>query len=418
MRLGRKNKQACFILLSPFTIFAQKMDIKALRTENISRLALRLSGNPDAAFLLRQVEGWQRLSVKVPSWAAVDALHYPHRLALEQCSGEAAARYKAELVSRLFPNGAEAMADLTGGLGVDFSFVARHFKRAAYVERQEELCNLAMHNFPLLGLHHALVHHADGVEYLRQMSPVDLLFLDPARRDAAGRKTVLLEDCEPNVIELLPLLLEKSKVCILKLSTMLDLHQALQALECVREVHVFAERGECKDLLLVLQSGYNNSHTPAVIYCADDAQRFFFTVAEEASATPSYTSTLGTYLYEPSAAVMKAGAFKQVAVNFAVKKLHPNSHLYTSDTLHADFPGRSFIIERTCGFGKRELKTFCADTPQANLTVRNFPTTVADLRKRLKLREGGDVYLFATTLADESHCLIACRKVNVAASHS
>ena len=391
---------------------SQMYNLHELRKENISRLALRLSGHPDAAFLLRQVEGWQRLSVKVPSWAAVEELHYPHRLALEQCSGEAAARYKAELVSRLFPDGAEAMADLTGGLGVDFSFVAPHFKQAAYVERQEELCALAAHNFPLLGVTNASVHHADGVDFLRQMEPVDLLFLDPARRDAAGRKTVLLEDCEPNVVELLPLLLAKSKVCILKLSTMLDLHQALQALRCVAEVHVFAERGECKDLLLVVRKECNNSDVSPVIYCADDAHRFAFTADEEMTAVPAYTSTLGAYLYEPSAAVLKAGAFKSLAQRFDVKKLHPNSHLYTSDTLHADFPGRAFSVERTCGFGKRELKAFCADTVQANLTVRNFPASVADLRKRLKLREGGSDYWFATTLADESHCLIACRKVS------
>lgn len=389
------------------------MDIRDLRKENISRLALRLAGHPDATFLLRQVEGWQRLSVKVPSWAAVEELHYPHRLALEQCSGEAAASYKAALVKRLFPGGAEAMADLTGGLGVDFSFVAPHFKHAAYVERQEELCALAVHNFPLLGVHHAAVHNMDGIEYLRQMPPVDLLFLDPARRDAAGRKTVLLEDCEPNVVEILPLLLEKSKVCILKLSTMLDLHQALASLQCVAEVHIFAERGECKDLLLMLQKGCNNSQTPPVIYCADDALRFAFTADEEANAAPSYTATLGEYLYEPSAAILKAGAFKRLAECFDLKKLHPNSHLYTSDALHTDFPGRVFAVERTCGFGKRELKAFCADTAQANLTVRNFPATVADLRKRLKLREGGSAYWFATTLADESHCLIACRKVNL-----
>lgn len=383
-----------------------------LRKENISRLALRLAGHPEAAFLLRQVEGWQRLSVKVPSWAAVEDLHYPHRLALEQCSGEAAARYKAQLVCRLFPDGASEMADLTGGLGVDFSFVARHFRHAAYVERQEELCQLALHNFPLLGLHHATVHHADGITYLQQMAPVDLLFLDPARRDAAGRKTVLLEDCEPNVIALLPLLLAKSQVCILKLSTMLDLHQALTALSCVAEVHVFAERGECKDLLLVLRKDCNNLQTPPVIYCADDAQRFSFTAEQEATATPTYTATLDTYLYEPSAAVLKAGAFKRLAEHYGLKKLHPNSHLYTASALHADFPGRAFVVERTCGFGKRELKAFCADTAQANLTVRNFPATVADLRKRLKLREGGSEYWFATTLADESHCLIACRKVS------
>ena len=189
--------------------------IREHRTDDVTRLALQLSGRNDldTAYILQQIEGWQRLRTKVPSWAAVDGLRYPPRLALEQCSGEKAARYKADVVERLLPEGA-TMVDLTGGLGVDFSFMAKLFREATYIERNAMLAEIAAHNFPLLGLEHAHCVAGDGTELLRTMSTVDLLFLDPARRDAAGHKTVLLKDCEPNVIELLPLFREKARyVC-------------------------------------------------------------------------------------------------------------------------------------------------------------------------------------------------------------
>lgn len=386
------------------------LNMKEYRKENIQRLALKLAGHPDAAFILRQVEGWQKLSVKVPSWAAVDDLHYPHRLALEQCSGEAAATYKAKLIQRLFPTGGRLMIDLTGGLGVDFSFMARHFERAIYVERQQALCELAQHNFPLLGLHHADVVHADLSDVLPTLPNADLIFVDPARRDASGGKVFCLEDCEPNMVELLPKLLGLAPVVVIKLSTMLDLNRALQSLLGVTEVHVFAEHGECKDLLLVVERQQNQTQEPRV-YCADDSGEFVFTQSEESEAQPEYAQDIEKYLYEPSAAILKAGAFKRVAVHFSLKKLHSNSHLYTSDVLAEHFPGRCFQVGRICCFNKKELKTFVGGTKKANLTVRNFPSTVADLRKRLKLAEGGDEYWFATTMNDGSHVLIATTKV-------
>lgn len=234
--------------------------IQQNRNTPVDRLALQLAGRADmdVPFVLQQVEGWQRLRSKVPSWAAVDGLHYPHRLALEQCSGEPAARHKAQLVERLIPSADDrrSMADLTGGLGVDFSFVAPLFAKATYVERQESLVETARHNFPLLGLRHAVTVCADGVDFLRAMEPVDLLFLDPARRDSAGRKTVLIEDCEPDVCALQQLLLEKAAWVVLKLSTMLDIASALRSLRQVSEVHVVSVGGECKDLLLVLRRGF------------------------------------------------------------------------------------------------------------------------------------------------------------------
>ncbi len=384
--------------------------MKEYRKENIQRLALKLAGHPDAAFILRQVEGWQKLSVKVPSWAAVEDLHYPHRLALEQCSGEAAAAYKAQLVRRLFPDGGQMMIDLTGGLGIDFSFMARHFKRAVYVERQQSLCELACHNFPLLNLDHADVVHADLSEVLPTLPTADLIFVDPARRDASGGKVFCLEDCEPNMVVLLPDLLKLAPVVVVKLSTMLDLNRALSSLPGVAEVHVFAEHGECKDLLLVVQRESVQPHEVQV-YCADDCGTFAFALTEEAVAQPEYAQSIERYLYEPSAAILKAGAFKSVATRFSLKKLHPNSHLYTSDVCIEHFPGRGFQVVRTCGFNKKELKAFAGDTKKANLAVRNFPSTVADLRKRLKLAEGGDAYWFATTTNDGSHVLIATTKL-------
>lgn len=382
--------------------------IREHRTDRTDRLALMLSGRDDldAGYVLRQVEGWQKLRTKVPSWASTDGLHYPPRLALEQCSGEAAARYKAGVAARLLPD-AGSLTDLTGGLGVDFSFMARNFRRATYVERQAALCRLARHNFPLLGLPHAEIAEADGTDFLRTMPPADLIFLDPARRDAAGRKTVFIEDCEPDVAGLCPVLLRKGRRVMVKCSPMLDAEQAVRTLGCVEEVHVFATEGECKELLLVLSA----TATATRIFVAEDNTRLDFTRDEEAAACPELTAHPGTYLYEPGAAIMKAGAFKLTAVRFGLRKLHPNSHLYTSDNLVEGFPGRTFRINRLSGFGKRELRDFMPPDRRAGLSIRNFPSTVAELRKRLKLKEGGTSHWFATTLADESHVLIDCQRI-------
>ncbi len=381
------------------------------------KLALQLAGRKDldAAFVVRQVEGWQRLRTKVPRWAETPGLRYPHRLALEQCSGQAAAEYKAEVVADLLRR-AEAegaavprsMADLTGGLGVDFSFIAPAFAEATYVERQEELCDLARHNFPLLGLAGAKVVCGDGVDYLKHMEPVGLLFLDPARRDGAGRKTVRMEDCEPDVCALLPLLLAKARWTVLKLSPMLDISGALAALGCVREVHVVSVGGECKDLLLVLSQPEGGGEVR--VTASHNGIPFRFSPTEETEALPRYATQPAEWLYEPGAALLKAGCFKLIATRFGLEKLHPHSHLYTSRHFVENFPGRCFRVAETLGFGKQDLRRLRSLTAQANLTVRNFPSTVDALRRKLKLREGGSDYLFATTLADGSHALVLGRR--------
>ena len=375
---------------------------------DVRSLALQAKKYPqvDMAMAVVQIAGRQIAEAKVPSWYHTEGLLYPKHLSMEQCSSEATAIYKAGLVE------GDSFADLTGGFGIDCSFLSRKFKQADYVERQAELCELAKHNFPLLGLSIG-VHNEDGVEYLKQMQPVDCLFLDPARRDGHGGKTVAIADCEPDVSALEDLLVEKAKKVMVKLSPMLDLSLALKHLKYVREVHIVSVNNECKELLLILQK---ESASPDItIHCehivnASEHQSFSFTQEQERTSDCPLATEVGAYLYEPNASILKAGAYRSLTQTYACKKLHASSHLYTSEQFIEDFPGRRFKVEAVSGFGKKELKEFLQGMEKANLTIRNFPSSVADLRKRLKLKEGGEDYVFATTLADESKVMIKCRK--------
>ena len=375
---------------------------------DVRTLALQAKKYPqvDMAMAVVQIAGRQIAKVKLPSWHRTEGLLYPKHLSMEQCSSEVTALYKASLVE------GDSFADLTGGFGIDCSFLSQKFKKADYVERQAELCELASHNFPLLGLD-IDVHHADGVEYLKRMDPVDCLFLDPARRDGHGGKTVAISDCEPDVSALEDLLVEKAKTVMVKLSPMLDLSLALKTLKFVREVNIVSVNNECKELLLILQK---QSISPDIsIHCEhivnDLHQHFLFTQEQERTSDCPLASAVEAYLYEPNASILKAGAYRSLTQAYPCCKLHVSSHLYTSSNYIEDFPGRSFKVEAISGFGKKDLKTFLQGMEKANLTIRNFPSSVAELRKRLKLKEGGEDYLFATTLADESKVLIRCKKV-------
>lgn len=388
--------------------------IRLHRTDDVRSLALQAGRHPgvDMPAAVTQIAGWQAARTKIPTWAATDGILYPPHLSMEQCSSELTADYKAAIVAQA---GGErhSLTDLTGGFGIDFSALAAEFERADYVERQEVLCELARHNFPLLGLKHATVHQADATEYLQGMEPVSWLFLDPARRDGHGGKTVAIADCEPDVARLEPLLLAKAGRVLLKLSPMLELAQALHTLKHVTQAHVVAVGGECKELLLVLAADAALQPDEVPIRCVNlpaAANVFTFSRQNEQNAPCIYANAPRAYLYEPHAALLKAGAFRSLASIYKVEKLHPNSHLYTSDTQVEEFPGRTFRIDGWSGFGKREVKELLKGEKKANLTVRNFPASVAELRKRLKLSEGGNIYLFATTLADGQKVLIRCSK--------
>lgn len=388
-------------------------DWEAYRNERPEALALRLSAMPraEAAYIIRQVEGWQRLSRKVPAWAETPGIVYPVRLSLEQCSGQEAALYKRGVVERLLPDGRDRMIDLTGGLGVDFSFLAPLFKESVYVERNAELCALARHNLPALGLARATVVEGDAQHYLdSEARKADLIFLDPARRDNVGRKTVRIADCTPDVCQLAPRLLALARCVVIKLSPMLDIADALASLPQTTEVHVVATGGECKELLLVLDGRADARASAPLIYIKEGERQFCFSPEEERAATAPTARALSAYLFEPGSATLKAGAFKTVALRYGLEKLHPQSHLYTAARPVPEFPGRTFRILEAFGFAKHDLQTLRSRYAQANLTLRNFPSTTDALRKKLRLREGGDRYIFATTLADGSHTLIVCEK--------
>lgn len=379
-------------------------------SDNVRTLALQAKKYPDVDMptAITQIAGRQIAAEKIPSWKEIEDIWYPKHLSMEQCSSEITARYKASLLQ------GESLTDLTAGFGIDCSFLAAGFQSVTYVERQEELCEIAAHNFPILNLNHITVRNEDGVDHLKAMSPVDCIFLDPARRNEHGGKTVAISDCEPDVAELEELLLSKANRIMVKLSPMLDLTLALKELEYTQEVHIISVNNECKELLLLLGQ---NPPAEVPIHCVNlstkggqEEQHFVFTREQEQRSECTYTDTLENYLYEPNASLLKAGAFRSIATAYPVKKLHPNSHLYTSSTLITGFPGRIFRIVGQCSFNKKEIKESLADLKKANLTVRNFPATVAELRKRINLAEGGDTYLFASTLNNGQKILIRCEK--------
>lgn len=383
------------------------------RTENIRMLALRSNKHKeiDLPIALQQIEGWQIARHKLPLWSKTKGIIYPPHISMEQCSSEQTAEYKADIMGK-----GETFADLTGGFGVDTSYLARGFKKAWYVERNEDLCQTARHNFQILELPQIEVCNKEAELFLKEMLPVDCLFIDPARRNEHGGKTVAISDCTPDVKTLLPLLLQKGRKIMIKLSPMLDISLALHDLPDVSNVHIIAVNNECKELLLIIQ--HNNDKESPVQYHSinllseNKNQQFTFTQEEESMSICTYATTIGNYLYEPNTAILKAGAFRSIAQRFHLEKLHPNSHLYTSETLERDFPGRSFIIEQAIGFTKKDLKALQSSVKKANLAIRNFPSSVGELRKRLKLQDGGETYLFATTLANEKKILLKCKKIS------
>lgn len=380
--------------------------------EDVRALALQARKFPDVDMqaAIVQIAGRQAAIHKIPSWTANEGILYPRHLPMEQCSSELTARYKASLIK------GETLTDLTGGFGIDCAFLSAHFQKASYVERQEELCEIASHNFPLLGLNHIEIHNEDGVLHLQQMRRVDCIFIDPARRNAHGGKTIAISDCEPDVAELEELLIKKGARVMIKLSPMLDLSLTLKTMKYVQEVHVVSVNNECKELLLMLSNPSPAGQIPihCVNFTSKEKQAFTFTREEELEAECTYAEYPERYLYEPNASILKAGAFRSIAARYGAKKLHPNSHLYTSDAWLEDFPGRAFIVTGLCSFNKKEMKACIGDIPKANITVRNFPATVAEIRKRTKLSDGGEVYLFATTLSDERKVFIKCSKASSA----
>ncbi len=387
------------------------------RNEDVRQLALKkVPEGVELRFCLQQIEGWQTACSKLPRWASTEGIFFPPRISMEQCSSHQTAEYKRSLVEKLFPEGGTSMLDMTGGFGIDFSHLASHFRSAVYVEQQEHLCAMARHNFPLLGLPDAQIICAQGENVLSVGEHYSLIYLDPARRDEGNRKVVGIRECTPDVTTIYPRLLAQSDVVMLKLSPMLDVHQALEMLPDTRQVHVVSVNGECKELLLVLSA----RESDLTYYCIDVGAKETtrLEVAETTLKNPSSLQMPAPeelnacpYLYEPNASILKAGVQDVLCQQMNVRKLHPFSHLMISSELIADFPGRKFKVLQVGSCTKRAVKELTNGLCRANLTVRNFPAAVAELRKKWNLKEGGDIYLFATTLSDGSHALIKCAKV-------
>ncbi len=460
--------------------------IRQHQDEDVRQLAFLGSKYPDVdmPFALDQIRGRQMARTKLPRWANIDGIIYPPHISMEQCSSEVTAMYKAELAARLVKNnqqnarighslGKINFLDMTGGFGVDFSYIAAQLGvQSMYVERQAHLCEAAKENFERLGLENATVKNGDGVEVLhtfglqedespqnapnaesyqgRSAKPLQLIFIDPARRDDAGNKVVSLQDCIPDVTLLQDEMLEKSDFVIIKLSPMLDWHRAVNELKQVREVHIVSTGNECKELLLVLSSSLGDKAKSSTevdeahvsetddetshlkVYCINDNQVMSYDETDKSVVNIASGKECGIvrlekcsneendlpqdgskslYLYEPNASLMKAGCFGVISSRYGVKMLAKNSHLFVSEDPVADFPGRSFRIKAVSSFNKKDLKRQLSGITKANIATRNFPLSVTELRKRLKLKDGGDTYIFATTLSDESHVLFICEKV-------
>ena len=396
--------------------------IRQHANDDVRKLALQgaKDAEVDLQMALQQIAGRQTARRKLPSWASVDGVVYPPHLNMEQCSSEQTARYKASLTPIPSPKGegSGVFVDLTGGFGVDFYWMSQRFKQRVYVEQNELLCTISSHNFEVLG-HKCSVCCCDTATYLTTMPHVDLIYMDPARRNEHGGRAYGIEDCSPNVLELLPLLMEKASRVMLKLSPMLDWRKAVEDLKYVSEVHIVSVDNECKELLLLLDQ--ERSADLRVVCVNDDSCFEFFPGQGKIVPEERNDFSLGekrpfaigetAFLYEPNASIMKAGCFEEVEQGFPVQQISQNSHLFLSSVEIEDFLGRRFQISSISSMNKQGLRTALKEVERANISVRNFPLSADQLRKKLKLKDGGDVYFFATTMSDEEHRLFICRKI-------
>ncbi|MCM1078661.1 MAG: class I SAM-dependent methyltransferase [Bacteroidales bacterium] len=395
------------------------------REEDVRMLALKSPSGVDMHFALQQIDGWQRARTKLPVWAAHDGIVYPPHISMEQCSSEQTAVYKRDSICRE-PEEVKKKSrfiDLTGGFGVDFSYMSRGFGEAYYVERQEHLCETARHNFSVLGMDNAHVVCSTAESFLQTLPSSEELragttiYLDPARRDTDGRKTYAIADCTPDVVALMPVLRQKARRVIVKLSPMLDHREACRLTGGVSEVHIVSVKNECKELVLVVE----DSEDSARLVCVNDGDVFetmFSPCTGVQSALPPVVTAMpsaGDTLVVPNASMMKAGCFAEFAARFGVAALDRMSHLFIAKNVGftAEIPGRKFEILAVSSLNRKELRRTLGEIlgglSRANIAVRNFPLSAEELRKRLRLKDGGETYVFGTTILGV-HRLVICRR--------
>lgn len=382
--------------------------LKAHWNDEPTTLLLQSARYPDVdmVWVAQQANGRKKAKEKIPSWYEHEEIVYPAALSMEQCSSEQTARYKSELCF------GGTLVDLTGGLGVDTAFMSERFARTIYVERNAALAAVASYNFGQLGLSAIAAEVKDAIDVLYSPEEVDWLYIDPARRKGNRQKAVLLSDCEPNLLEYREQLLKKAKHVLVKLSPLFDVTELSRLFLQATEVHIVSVANECKELLLRLSREVCESPTVVCVNITKSGRRqqFAFRLSDEAKASADIAPGVLEYVYEPNASIQKSGGVKSFANSYNLQMLHPNTRLYTSSERIANFQGRRFVVEAVFGLSKPELKQHLSDVKKANITARNFPLTVAELRKKLGLQDGGAVYLFATTLSSGKKAIIRCCK--------
>ena len=353
--------------------------------------------------LVEQLEAKKKCKDKLPTWFTTPHIYYPNKLNIEQTSSEQTACYKASLVH------GKNLLDLTGGFGVDAYFFSKKIEKVFHCEINKELSEIATYNFGVLGQENITCIPEDGIHYLQNNSQkYDWIFVDPSRRNENIGKVFLLKDCLPNIPEQLPLLFNHTQKVLIKVSPILDLTQGLEELSFVKEVHVVAVNNEVKELLYLLKKDYTGDVMIKTINFTHGREVVFDFVLNEEKASSTKLGSPQKFLYEPNAAILKSGGFKIVGEKYGLDKLHQHSHLYTSETL-MEFPGRRFSIVQVLPYSKKTLRSF--SQTKANITTRNFPLSLAEIRKKHKIKDGGDRYLFFTKNHDDSLLVLDCSKV-------
>lgn len=352
--------------------------------------------------IAEQIEAKKKCEKKLPTWFHTKNIYYPNKLNIEQTSSEITANYKSKLVE------GNSLIDITGGLGIDTYYFSKQVKNVNHCELNNDLQQLVAHNIKALKVENIKTFAGNGLDYLKNKTKTyDWIYIDPSRRSDTKDRVFLLKDCLPNVPENLTLLFEKSNSILLKVSPILDISSAIQELKFVKEIHIVAVKNEVKELLFILKKGFiGNIKIETINFKTTINQHFNFIFQSEAVSTYAEPKK---YLFEPNAAILKAGAFNQVSEHLNIDKLHQHSHLYTSNNL-IQFPGRRFKINHCIPYDKKIIKKLIP-SKKANITTRNFPETVNQIRKKTSLKEGGNHYLFFTTNINNNHIVLICEKV-------
>lgn len=359
----------------------------------------------DIDLAIRQITGKQKTKKKIPEFFELDNILYPVKLSLEQSSSQITAKYKSKLFS------GDCFIDLTGGFGIDFYFISSKFKRKIYVEKNEELTLIASHNFNVLNINNFEIINGNSTDIIDELPNADLIYLDPHRRSETGKKTFMISDCEPDVTTFIEKLMSKANSVLIKLSPMLDIYQAIKELKYVNEVHVLSVENDCKEVLFVLKkTSIDDIKIYTVNFNKTFEQHYNFSINSEFASIPVYTSEIECFIYEPNVALLKSGAFKSLAVSFDLKKLHANTHIFTSNKLIQDFPGRIFKLVKLFENNKTAIKEMKMKFPHANITLKNYPMSVAEFRKKTGIKDGGNYYIIGCQVNNGKYVQIICEK--------